>query len=537
MRLYVLLICLSTTGVAQQLSQVGRFSVDYNRGCAPLTVTLTELDNFGNITRQYFYEGEASQTIDTFYTYTQPGIYQIVQIVGIDVEPKTDTLEVVVLDPIVPSFQIVSCENNEIRVEIEDAGYDEYLVSFSPTDQVVVPDNNRIIDFTYTSFGNQTISVLGRHHGGPDNCGMSSQSLEIRAFENRGVMDQVNLTRSCLDNLVATFSLSLDEHQRYELMLSEDGNSFSAVANPVFPLSELVLENISSSTGPSLFFRLDAVSVCSGQRLEGSVREVQNPIATAPALDNAFASWVAQGIQFTLEDIGVGTYQTRKRVPGFEWQTVDSLYNGYIDPYVSDFRQYEYEISFADTCGNTIPAVTLAPGFIAFEETDVNTYNISWEGPINTLSGSFDHRLVISGNNSSVNIDNPFDPVEIFLTESQGADQVISLQTIYDTDTLHSNSRTLFYQFRAYIPDAFTPNDDGLNDVIKIIGIHASEVDFKVYNRWGELIHRSTTPNPAWDGRVRGTLVAEDRYFYQLTFLSIENKRIQQQGSFVLLRK
>ena len=537
LRLYVLLIFLSTPGVAQHLSQVGRFSADFRQGCAPLTVNLTELDDFGDITRQYFYEGEASQTIDTFYTYTQPGIYQIVQLVGVDVDPKTDTLEIEVLAPVTPVFDVQSCEDNEVQITIEDAGYDTYWVSFSPTEQQEVAASQRNASFTYPVPGDQTISVRGRYEGAPDNCGSSTSSLTIRTFENLGTLDQISLTRSCLDNLDASISFTLDEFQSYELMFSEDGNNFSPLATPAFPATGQSFQDITNAQGNTLFFRLDLVSACSGQRLEGSVEEVENPIATAPSLDNAYVSWVAEGIEFNLQEIAVGTYSGRRRVIGFDWEPVDSVYNGFVDRFTSDFRPYEYEIGFADTCGNAIPAVTLAPAFIAFRETAINSYDISWDPPVNTLSGAFQHQLVISGKDREVFIDDPFDPVEIFLTEAQGANQVIRLETIYDNDTLRSNNRILFYEFRAYLADAFTPNDDGLNDFIRIIGINATEVDFKVFNRWGELIHRSTNPNPAWDGKVGGTLVPEDRYFYKLTFLSIENKRIQQQGSFVLLRK
>jgi len=53
---------------AQQTSQLGRFSVDYSRGCAPLTVNVTEMDGFGAITRQYFYENSTDVTTSTTHT-------------------------------------------------------------------------------------------------------------------------------------------------------------------------------------------------------------------------------------------------------------------------------------------------------------------------------------------------------------------------------------------------------------------------------------------------------------------------------------
>lgn len=536
MRLSVLFILFATSGLAQQVSQVGRFSVDYSRGCAPLTVNLTVLDDFGNITRQYFYEGEDTQTIDTFYTYTAPGIYQIVQIVGVDVDPKTDTLEIQVFDPVVPVFDLSLCEGNEVQVSIQDTGYEEYLVSFTDSDQVIVPADNPTANFNYSEVGMQTILVQGRYANAPNNCGFSRRSIEVQPFENRGNIDNLELIRSCIDNLSARFQLTIDPFQSYELLISEDGSRFDAIATPTPAETIIELTNVSNSTNSSIFFRLDAISSCSGQRIEGPVMEVENPIAALPTLENAYASWNDSGIIFQLDDLGTGEYSAQRRVPGFEWETLDTLFNGFVDPFVSDFRRYEYEVSFADTCGNSVPAVTLSPAFISFSETNLNTYEISWTPPVNTLNDAFFHQLVVSGNGNRVITENPFDPTEIFLTETQGANQVVSLETIYTSDTLRSNPIPLLYEFRAYIPDAFTPNDDFLNDELRILGITATEVDFKVFNRWGELIHIATSPLSAWDGKVRGEPAPAGRYFYRLSFLSIENKRIQQRGSFVLLR-
>ncbi|MDW3192319.1 MAG: gliding motility-associated C-terminal domain-containing protein [Cytophagales bacterium] len=536
MRLSVLLILFATQGLAQQFSQVGRFSVEHNRGCAPFTVNLNIEDDFGNIIRQYFYEGASTQTIDTFYTYNTPGTYEIVQLIGVDVDPKTDTLFIEVLDPVIPAFGFSICEGNEVQVTIQDVGYEEYLVQFTNTDEVIVPASDLTANFSYPNTGTQSILVQGRFLNAANNCGFSRQSLEIQAFENQGTIDNLELIRSCIDNLSARLQFSLSTHQSYELMLSENGTNFSTIANPTPADPQIELSNISNSTNASLFFRLDALSDCSGLRIAGEVMEVENPIASLPSLENAYVSWNDQGINFRLDDIGAGEYTARKRVPGFDWELLDTLFNGYTDPYVSDFRIYEYEVSFADTCGNNVPTVTLSPAFISYRETDINTYEISWIPPVNTLNDAFFHEMVITGNSNRLVIENPLEPQKIFLTEPQGAIQILSLETIYRFDTLRSNPKSLMYKFHAYLPDAFTPNNDFLNDELRILGITATEVDFKVFNRWGELIHVTSNKNPAWDGQVRGEPAPEGKYYYRLSFLSIENKRIEQRGSFVLLR-
>jgi gliding motility-associated-like protein len=55
------------------------------------------------------------------------------------------------------------------------------------------------------------------------------------------------------------------------------------------------------------------------------------------------------------------------------------------------------------------------------------------------------------------------------------------------------------------IPNAFTPNNDGQNDIFKIRNITDERlIDFKVFNRWGTILFRSTDPNVGWDGTNKG---------------------------------
>ncbi len=57
-----------------------------------------------------------------------------------------------------------------------------------------------------------------------------------------------------------------------------------------------------------------------------------------------------------------------------------------------------------------------------------------------------------------------------------------------------------------YIPSAFTPNNDGLNDVFKPLGKpNVNRFNLSIYNRWGEVIFRTTEFGKGWDGRYNGT--------------------------------
>ena len=55
-----------------------------------------------------------------------------------------------------------------------------------------------------------------------------------------------------------------------------------------------------------------------------------------------------------------------------------------------------------------------------------------------------------------------------------------------------------------YIPTAFTPDNDGLNDALEITGRQIRLFEIWIYNRWGELVYNSTDLEEAWIGDVNG---------------------------------
>ena len=87
------------------------------------------------------------------------------------------------------------------------------------------------------------------------------------------------------------------------------------------------------------------------------------------------------------------------------------------------------------------------------------------------------------------------------------------------------------------MPTAFTPNNDGINDCygIKYWGI-IQELDFSIYNRWGQRIFHSTTPGQCWDGTYKGQLQNPDVYVYMVKAKTSCDSNVFRKGTFVLIR-
>jgi gliding motility-associated-like protein len=84
------------------------------------------------------------------------------------------------------------------------------------------------------------------------------------------------------------------------------------------------------------------------------------------------------------------------------------------------------------------------------------------------------------------------------------------------------NSDTTYLKvFQYFIPNAFTPNGDGLNDIFKVNGLYKNiNFNLVIYDRWGRFVFESTNIDSGWDGTVGGTHCEPDAYVWvvKITF-------------------
>ena len=87
-----------------------------------------------------------------------------------------------------------------------------------------------------------------------------------------------------------------------------------------------------------------------------------------------------------------------------------------------------------------------------------------------------------------------------------------------------------------YIPDAFTPNGDGQNDVFGVYGRGIRGVEWRVFNRWGEKVYETRNPADGWDGVYNGKLQPVGVYVYYALVTFESGKTESYQGSVTLIR-
>jgi gliding motility-associated-like protein len=87
-----------------------------------------------------------------------------------------------------------------------------------------------------------------------------------------------------------------------------------------------------------------------------------------------------------------------------------------------------------------------------------------------------------------------------------------------------------------YVPNAFTPNEDGTNEVFRPIVYDVSDYTFEIYNRWGERIYQTNNRKTGWNGRMKNQNAPDGVYVWRIKFRNHKSIFEEHHGHFTLLR-
>jgi len=208
-------------------------------------------------------------------------------------------------------------------------------------------------------------------------------------------------------------------------------------------------------------------------------------------------------------------------------QSTDEVINGVsIDPSSLAPGVYEYEYAVDNGCYDSdtlILTVLNAPDAELGNDTtichdceiELSPIQVSTGDSIYWSTGVNDQSITV-GNEGiySVYVENQFgcvDSASIMLKDSCGA--------------------TL------YIPNSFTPDDSGLNDVFYVYGENITMRSFDIYNRWGNIVYSKGNEPVQWDGTYRSRQVQDGVYVYKALFYQCDSKKaIRKIGHIVVLK-
>ena len=90
--------------------------------------------------------------------------------------------------------------------------------------------------------------------------------------------------------------------------------------------------------------------------------------------------------------------------------------------------------------------------------------------------------------------------------------------------------------YNIYIPNVFTPNGDGNNDVFLVYGTGLTKFEMTIFDRWGEKLFESKDQLNGWDGRFKGEICKNDAYPYLIKYQALDGKSYTREGHVTLLK-
>jgi len=133
-------------------------------------------------------------------------------------------------------------------------------------------------------------------------------------------------------------------------------------------------------------------------------------------------------------------------------------------------------------------------------------------------------------------LDNPSsrDPVA---NPEKSTTYTVTAATDGECEATASISIKVFSTSNIFVPNAFTPNGDGHNDVLRAIPIGIRDFGyFAVWNRWGQRVFYTTDPAIGWDGSIGGRLGEAGTFVWKVSGVDYKGDRVQQEGTVLLIR-
>jgi gliding motility-associated-like protein len=221
----------------------------------------------------------------------------------------------------------------------------------------------------------------------------------------------------------------------------------------------------------------------------------------------------------------------------YSWQPTTSLSNPLIpNPIASPAATTTYTVTITDTLCRTTSSlsstITVLPRPIikAQKTNDIDCSN--YKAQLTAIGGSqylWSPQASLSNSISSSPVATPKITTTYYVTGKNIAG-CISQDSIIVYVTTANKGRYL-------MPSGFTPNNDGINDCfgIRSWGI-IQQLEFSIYNRWGERVFFTKNPSDCWNGKYKGILQDPAVFIYMIKAKTNCEDNLFRKGSFLLIR-
>lgn len=207
----------------------------------------------------------------------------------------------------------------------------------------------------------------------------------------------------------------------------------------------------------------------------------------------------------------------------------------------NDMNAWDYRLRGFDLCGNTLFTDVHTNVFLSGSKTDAYSVNLQFTPYLGWGSANIRYDVYRLRKN-----DGGYELYESNVTDfsiayENGLEYYTQCYRIsatkIGTDTVTwSNDICFNFEPILFIPDAFSPNGDDLNELFNVKGGALKTFEFMIYNRWGEKLYESSDLNFNWDGKYKGVDQPQDVYMFYCRYTGFDGKLYSTKGTITLLR-
>jgi len=474
----------------------------------PVFFTDATTTNYGVVDSWTWDFGETTTTTDISdvqnpsWTYAATGPKDVSLIVTNSkgcIDTITHTVNIIDRPPITLAFRdTLICVPDAVQLQASGTG----IFSWSPLTNIVNPN-------TGTPTVNPTTTTWYHVQLDEQGC-INTDSVRIRV-----------VTFVTLNEMGDTTICATDTAQ---LRVSSDGLQYQWT--PAFALNNPTIQNPVAINGTTTTYTVTAtIGSCTATK-DINVFAIPYPIANAGP-----DTVICYNHPAFLRGLHNGT--------SFAWSPTSTLTNANtLTPIAYPSRTTQYVLSSSDNRGCPKPGrdtvvVRVMPKIIPYAGNDTMVV-ISQPLQLNAEGGVRYQWIPSTGLNNAF-IKNPVG------TYGAEIDSIRYTVLVYDSiDCVDSAFvRVTIFKTNPYVfvPTGFTPNGDGLNDMVRPIAVGVKQIRyFAIYNRWGQLLFKTSINGHGWDGTIGGTPQGSNVYVWMVNAIDYLDKPIFLKGTTTLIR-
>jgi len=175
----------------------------------------------------------------------------------------------------------------------------------------------------------------------------------------------------------------------------------------------------------------------------------------------------------------------------------------------------------------------LAAPIVKTGSGNANSLTFQWEA----VSGAAGYQVSLDSGATYINPSSGFSGLTHTVTGlALNQTVVIWVKAVGDCESQATRYAGTTGNFEFFVPNAFTPNDDGKNDVLLIYGPTFQSVRMRIFNQWGQMVYETAEQQKGWDGKMNGVKQPSGVYAYYLEVVMPDGRKQIYKGSVTLIR-